>query len=499
MSQRFQLCVALLLGLLASSWTRAAGDRFDFEMLRHEAKMLAETPYSPAPAVPEWLRKLSYDDYRLIQFNAGRSLWRREGLPFQAQFFHAGGIFDRSVQISEVSRRRAELIEFDRSFFNYDKLEVGALPDTLGFAGFRLLYPLNQPNDELGAFLGASYFRFLCERAAYGISARGLALNAGGPGPEEFPQFTRFWLERPDPTAKTVTVYALLDSVSVTGAYRFVITPGADTVMTVRAVLYFRRGVDVVGLAPLTSMFWRGENSNERANDFRPEVHDSDGLLLNTGSGEWLWRPLTNPSAPRVTTFGDNSPRGFGLMQRDRNFENYQDLEARYHLRPSAWVEPVGRWGAGSVRLVELPTPNEFNDNMVAFWTPENLPPPGEAVELEYRLHWCLDQIRPPAGFAVATRHARALNHADVEQFVVDFDGAYLNKRSADPAIEPVLSVGPGATITYSALQKNIYNGTWRVSFTLKPDGSGQPVNLRCFLRKPPHVLTETWSYLWQP
>ncbi|HMD61550.1 MAG TPA: glucan biosynthesis protein, partial [Opitutaceae bacterium] len=191
---------------------------------------------------------------------------------------------------------------------------------------------------------------------------------------------------------------------------------------------------------------------------------------------------------------------GFGLIQRDRQFDDYQDLEAYYHIRPSAWVEPLGRWGRGSVRLVELHGPDETADNIIAFWVPESLPQAGEPIELSYRLHWFMDQIRPPAGFASATRLGRTKTHElQLERFVVDFDGAYLNKQGPDPLIEPVVTVGPGAAFAGSTLQKNPINGTWRVAFAFKPDGSDRPVELRCFLRKPPHVLTETWSYLWNP
>jgi glucans biosynthesis protein len=497
MNRARSLLLVLFIGF--ATMARAGGDMFDFETLRYRAKLLANAPYSPQAPVPEWLRHLSYDEHRLIQFDARNTVWRREALPFQLQFFHPGFVLNNTVQVSTLQHQRPSLIEFDRKFFNYDRLNVGPLPPTMGFAGLRILYPLNHPDDELGAFLGASYFRFLCERAFYGLSARGIAVNTATHGPEEFPLFTDFWVERPSPQSKTLTAYALLDGESVTGAYRFVITPGADTTVLVHAAVYFRRGVEVAGFAPLTSMFWHGENTALPAGEFRPEVHDSDGLQLFTGAGEWLWRPLSNPRTLRVAVFADENPRGFGLLQRDRDFEHYQDLEAHYHLRPSAWVEPVGRWGRGSVRLVELPTENEFNDNIVAFWTPEKLPGPGEALELEYRLHWCLDQIHPPAGYAAATRHGHSPNETGLERFVVDFDGTYLGNQKSDPAIEHVLTVGTGATLVHSSLQKNPYNGTWRVSFALKPDQSGKPVELRCFLRKPPHVLTETWSYVWQP
>jgi glucans biosynthesis protein len=499
MNRSLRLFVVLAsLGLLLAA-ARGSGEPFDFDTLRYRAKLLAEAPFAQPASVPDWLSKLSYDDLRRIRFNPARSLWRREDLPFQVQFFHPGYIFNHTVQVFELKQRHVEPVDFDPGFFDYDTLKVGPMPPTMGFAGLRLLYPLNHPGDELGAFLGASYFRFLPQKAYYGLSARGIAVNTGGQAPEEFPRFTQFWLERPSPKSRAITVYALLEGESVAGAYRFTIAPGAETVMQVRAALYFRHNAEVIGIAPLTSMYWYGENSMGTTHDFRPEVHDSDGLLLNTGAGEWLWRPLTNPPAPRVAVFADNNPRGFGLLQRDRNFENYQDLEAHYQLRPSAWVEPVGNWGNGAVRLFELPTVNEFNDNIVAFWVPDKLPPSGEPLELEYRLHWVMDQVHPPAGYVVATRHGRRTDEPDFERFVVDFDGPYLNNQPADPAIESIVTVGAGAKLAQSGVQKNTYNGTWRASFAIKPDGSGRPVELRCFLRKSPHVLTETWSYLWQP
>lgn len=495
----------VLLGLFAltigAASAGAADEHFDFETLRYRAKMLAAKPYvAPTSRVPEWLLKLSYDEHRRIRFDPAHSWWRRERLPFELQFFHPGFIINQTVQISELKGGEPSLIKFDPEMYVYDRIDRGEIPPTMGFAGFKILYPMNKPGDELGAFQGASYFRLLAQKTIYGLSARGLALNTAEPGGEEFPTFTEFWIERPESNGKRVVVYALLDSPSVAGAYRFAITPGADTVAQIKAALFFRKAVTTVGLAPLTSMFWHGENTNTQTDDFRPEVHDSDGLLLFTGAGEWLWRALTNAKAVRVAAFSDEKPRGFGLLQRDRNFENYQDLEAAYHSRPSAWVEPVGDWGPGSVRLVEIPTPDETNDNIVAFWVPAKLPAVGEPLVYEYRLHWFTDQIHPPAGYTVSTRHGRTKTHEpDLERFHVDFAGPYLNNQGADPAIESVVTVGEGAKLVHSSVQKNPFNGTWRAAFAIRPDGSGKPVELRCFLRKSPHVLTETWSYLWQP
>jgi glucans biosynthesis protein len=410
-------------------------------------------------------------------------------------------VHQKSVQVFELNGRTPSPIQFSREMFNYGRLKIGgSLPDNVGFAGFRVLGGLNQPADELVSFVGASYFRALCLKTVYGLSARGLAINTAEPEGEEFPVFEEFWIERPAAGAKQFVIYALMDSASVAGAYRFTIAPGADTVMQVKAAVYCRKNPKLLGLAPLTSMFWHGENSGTNHGDFRPEVHDSDGLMIFNGGSEWLWRPLSNPKATRVSAFSDENPRGFGLIQRDRKYESYQDLEAHYHLRPSAWVEPVGNWGRGSVRLAELSAADETNDNIVAFWVPERLPPAGQAIEFEYKLHWFSDQIRPPAGFAASTRSGQSQTHEpELRRFVIDFDGPYLRQQKPDPAIEPEVSVGAGATLAYQTVQKNPYNGTWRLGFGIKPDASGRPVELRCFLKKTPHVLTETWTYLWSP
>jgi glucans biosynthesis protein len=295
-------------------------------------------------------------------------------------------------------------------------------------------------------------------------------------------------------------VYALLDSPTVAGAYRFEIAPGDDTVITVRSAVFLRQTPRVLGVAPLTSMFWHGKNSDLETDDVRPEVHDSDGLMLHTGADQWIWHPLTNPKDLRVMSFLDDNPRGFGLVQRERRFDAYQDLEAVYHRRPSTWVEPVGEWGRGCVRLVELHAPDETGDNIVAFWVPEVVPEPGTPLELSYKLHWVLDQIHPPAGFVLATRQGHSHTfEPELQLFVIDFTGGGLEKEKPDSGIEPKVTVGPGAALVHLNLQKNPYNDTWRVMLALRPDGTGHPVELSCYLHRAAQVLTESWGYLWSP
>lgn len=487
---------------------RAAGSQamVDFEVLRYRAKMLAAHAYEQRPIrVPQSLLTpaFTYDQHREIRFRASEAWWRRDNLPFQLQFFHPGFVFNKTVQLAELRGKQALPIDFSAALFDYGRTRLPKdVPANMGYSGFRIHTQLNKAEyfDELAVFQGASYFRALCTRAVYGLSARGLAIDTAEPTGEEFPVFEEFWIQRPAKDAKDITVLALMDSPSVAGAFRFIIRPGPTTTLQVKSTLFLRKQVRILGLAPLTSMFWHGENSQDHHGDFRPEVHDSDGMFIAHGGGEWLWRPLANPRVLRTAAFADENPRGFGLLQRDRAFASYEDLEANYHLRPSAWVEPVGAWGKGAVRLVEIPTPDETNDNIVAFWQPENQPAPGEPLDYEYKLHWCMDQIRPPAGYAVSTRTGHSKTHeSDLQRFIVDFDGPYLHNQPSDPTIEAILSVGAGAKLVHKTIQKNPHNGTWRVAFALRPDGSATPVELRCFLRKAPHVLTETWSYRWNP
>jgi periplasmic glucans biosynthesis protein len=368
----------------------------------------------------------------------------------------------------------------------------------LGFAGFRAHYPLNNPayRDELVVFLGASYFRALGAGQLYGLSARGLAIDTVGGQGEEFPRFTEFWLVKPAAGAKTLTLFALLDSPRASGAYQFDVQPGKQTVMTVRARLFLRAQVATLGIAPLTSMFFFGENQPHRT-DFRPEVHDSDGLMIATGEGEWIWRPLLNPKQTLATSFSMRELRGFGLMQRDRAFASYEDPEASYELRPSVWVVPVGSWGAGRVELVQLSTADETNDNIVAYWVPEKLPPNGQALEFAYRLYWqAAEQQRPPGGWVMQTRvgHGYGEIGENEQQFMVDFGGPALTALPANAVVKAVVTVPANGQLIESNAYRIAATGAWRMAVRVKQTNPGLPTELRGFLQTGNDVLTETWS-----
>jgi glucans biosynthesis protein len=403
-------------------------------------------------------------------------------------------------------------VAFSPDQFDYGENDFGSrVPQRLGYAGFRIHSFIKSKTyqDEVAAFLGASYFRAVGRDQVYGLSARGLAIDTGLSSGEEFPWFCEYWLVEPRAVSAELTFYALLDSPSIAGAYRFVVAPGPETRVDVEVRLFPRAGVDKLGIAPLTSMFLRGERGVDWAeSDFRPEVHDSDGLLVAASGGEWLWRPLENRKKMSISSFELVNPRGFGLMQRDRDFDHYQDIEARPDLRPSAWVQPKGDWGAGRVELVELPTRDEVNDNVVAYWVPDAAVSAAWPLALSYSLYWYgNDRSRPPGGRAVATR-SDAGTHEGARRILVDFEGENLRRLPGEAVVEGLIAVGSAggaaeesessASLLEQQVIRNPVTGGWRLVFQVAPPDD-DPVELRAFLRHGDDVLTETWSYLLLP
>lgn len=488
----------LLLALVAP----AVALGFDFEDVAARAKALADKPYEkPDETLPKALQELSYDEYRNIRFKPERALWRGNKLPFELQFFHPGLYYKQTVKINLIGSDGVRPLRFDPEQFDYgnNKLDVSKLRD-IGYAGFRVHFPLNSKDykDELIVFQGASYFRALGKSQRYGLSARGLAVDTGAPSGEEFPAFTEFWIEWPRAEDRELRIYALLDSKSLSGAFVFQIKPGESSVIEVQSRLYPREKVTKLGIAPLTSMFLFGENQPARAEDYRPEVHDSDGLLLQT-DGEWLWRPLVNPRRLLISSFAARNPRGFGLMQRDRNFAHYEDLEARYEMRPSAWITPRGDWDAGSVELVQIPTPDETNDNIVAYWVPDAAPAPGRPLNLQYSLSWeaKTPATRAPLAQVAQTRRGHGWRNEDDGsiRFNIDFEGGVLPELGDEMPVAGVW-VGENGELIERQSYRNEVTGGWRVSLRIRREDADLPVEMRVMLRQGKEAISETWAYL---
>ncbi len=480
---------------------------FDFEDVASRARDLAAAPYKRPPPLPKELQGLDYDKYRDIRYKPDRFLWRGANLPFELAFFHQGLFFDQPVRIYEIAGQSVREIPFDPDTFDYggNKFDPSKLRGLgLGFAGFRAHYAVNTPKykDEVLVFLGASYFRALGKGQSFGASARGLAIDTAAPSGEEFPRFVEFWIERPAPSATSLVVYALLDSRRLAGAYRFVLRPGVDTVVDVKARLFMRESVGKLGLAPLTSMFFFGENQRPPYDDYRPEVHDSDGLSIQSGSGEWIWRPLVNPRRLLVTSFTVPSPRGFGLMQRDRGYLHYEDTEVRHELRPSVWIEPRGQWGPGRVELVQIPSPDETNDNIVAYWVPAEAPLLKAPYDFEYRMLWQKEvEARPPQAWVTQTRRGRGYMRKpdNSVSFVIDWEGPALKSLPAEAKVEAVVSTDANAEILELNSWRNELTGGQRMTVRLKRVDDAKPVELRGYLRNGASVISETWSYLLPP
>jgi glucans biosynthesis protein len=481
---------------------------FDRDTVTEVARRLSRSPFAPPKApLPKALSDLDYDHYRDIRARPSSTLWADKGTEFRLQLLPRGFVFADPVEVAMVAGGRCQRIAYKPDFFVTGDVMKTPLPtEDIGFSGFRALFPINRRAvfDEVAVFQGASYFRSLGETQVYGLSARGLANKTAEPEGEEFPAFRAFWIEEPASRAtETLVVHALLDSPSVAGAYRFEIHPGRGkahaTTMDIDAVLFPRVELGKVGLAPLTSMFMFSPNGRISTDDFRPEVHDSDGLLMFNGRGEHIWRPLQNPAQVEVSAFLDAKPVGFGLMQRDRNPADYQDFEAVYDRRPSLWIEPVGDWGEGAVVLTEIPSDAEIHDNIVAFWRPKAALPSGAEYRYAYRASW---GDGPPAELerarVVATRRGRAdvRGPTPVRRFVVDYLPAAKIARTPRKALPQAKVTTSAGAIKGVVVADNPVIGGYRLSFVFDPRPA-KVAELRAELSFEGGQSAETWVYRW--
>jgi glucans biosynthesis protein len=469
---------------------------FSFDGLKAAAAAAASRPYVPAPPSAA-LEAVDYDAIGQIRYRPAMTLWG--DLPGEAaiRFFHLGRYARRPVKVFAVAGGQAREVLYDENLFDIaDPALAHSLAGISGFAGFRAMNAEHQ-TDWL-AFQGASYFRSADPADQYGLSARGLAINTAVAQPESFPDFTRFWLERT--AGGRLTIYALLEGEAVSGAYRIANRRGpGGLVQDISCALFFRKPVERLGVAPLTSMFWYGENNQAQARDWRPEIHDSDGLAIATGAGERIWRPLLDPPRVVTNTYVDRNPRGFGLLQRDRSFDHYQDDGVFYERRPSAWVEPVGDWGSGSVELVEIPTGDETNDNIVAFWTPAAPVRAGEVLAYSYRLSWAGDEpALPSVARVVSTRtgpggHPGQPRSSHAKKLVVDFEGGGLAGLTRESGVEPMVSVQRGR-IDGAVAYPVVGTSHWRLMMDVTVS-DGDSADVRAYLRRGRDTLSETWSY----
>lgn len=470
---------------------------FSLDDVSAKAKELAGQKYeAPRSNLPNEFREMKFADYQKIRFRNEKAEWADQKTPFKLSFYHQGMHFDTPVKINEVTATDVKEIKYDPTRFDFGDVKFDPkATEQLGYAGFRVLYPINKDDkqDEIMTMLGASYFRVVGKDQVYGLSARGMAIDTALPSGEEFPRFTEFWIERPKPGDKHLVIFALLDSPRATGAYRLILRPGTDTIVDVKSQMFLRDKVSKLGVAPLTSMFLFGANQPSKVLNYRRELHDSSGLSIHAGNGEWIWRPLNNPKHLSVSNFSVENPRGFGLLQRGRNFSQYEDLDDNYDKRPSAWIEPEGDWGKGSVDLVEIPTADETNDNIVAFWSPAELPKPGEPLDVAYRLHWTLDDApfhSPDSAWVKQTlrstgdvKQSNLIRQSDGSvAYLVDFEGPSLKALKPDAAVRGQVSVGENGEVVENSVRYNPHTKGWRLTLRLKIKDAGKPTEMRAAL-----------------
>ncbi len=479
---------------------------FDPAQVIERARNLAKQPFeNPHRDLPEALANLSPESYAKIRFKSQRAFFSQANSGFALDLYHPGNMYDVPVAINLVRDGQVQAVPYSAGLFDFGETGLSGNDfSTQGYAGFRLRYPLGNVagSDELATFLGASYFRIQGRDQVAGQMARGLTVDLAGPSGEEIPVFREFWIVAPKEGERKITVFALLDSVRLTGAYRFDIRPGNNSKVDVSSTLFFRDRVEKIGLAPLNSMFLYGEQKRRRFEDYRGEVHSSDGLLINNGKGEWLWRPLDNPANLQISSFLDENPRGFGLLQRDRNFDHYQDLDTRFDQQPGYWVTPKGDWGKGHVELVEIPSPSESNDNIVAFWVPQNKPEAGSELTVEYQIAATQDgSDLHKLSQATDTRIMHIPSGGDDAQaatrFILNFAGEELEYYLSDLDNLQANISASNAEIRNIRLMKDPENGGVRVMFDLIGTGEAQSSNLRAFLQYDDRVLSETWTMPW--
>ena len=461
------------------------------------ARAFATRPFAaPANDLRDPFAGLTYEQYVGIRTKPGAAIWVGENKGFSLEPLHRGPIFTTPVDLFVIENQIPRRIAYDQGRFDYGSVKVTEkLPD-MGFSGFRILRAMDGAGEaEVAVFQGASFHRAAAPGQNLGVTARGLAIRTADTRGEEFPIFRSFWIERPALGDNALVIHALLDSQSVTGAYRFTLRPGEATIIDTELTLFPRVDIDHFGLAGLAAASLFTPLDRRRPDDVRTMVAETNGLQMLTGKEEWLWRPASNRVNLQVSAFVDANPKGFGFLQRNRDIGAYQDDDQRWEKRPSLWIEPLGEWGEGAVQLVEIPSESEINGNIVAYWRPKQPLVAGKEATFAYRQFWCWDPpTRSPLAIAIDARGGRS-PWSKMRRFVVVFSGDIVADPHRIANLKAVLTTSPGSATNIRTFC-NPQAKTCRVVFDVDPGGETF-CELRLVLHSGDDPISETWLYRW--
>jgi glucans biosynthesis protein len=466
-----------------------------------QARALAKKPFVPmAASLPDPFKTLSSDQYNSIRTLPAGRIWGNEQVGVAIEPLHRGFLFTNPVEINLVAQGVSQRLVYDVKFFDFSSISLPPkLPD-IGYSGFRVLVAQN-PSDandarftEVASFQGANFFRALTQGQVPGLVSRALAVRLADPKGEDVPIFRTMWIEKPSLVANALIVHAVIDSETVTGAFRFTIRPGEATIIDTEATLFARASVDNFGLGTMSATHLLGFMDHRKFDDFRPNVSEVCGLQIYTGAGEWVWRPVTNRDNLQISTFVDDKPRGFGLLIRDRSFEDYDDEDQHWEKRPSLWIEPLGEWGQGGVQLIEIPSESEANDNILCFWRPKQPLAAGSETSFAYRQFWCWDPPeRPSLARAMTSRSGRGAGKR--RRFFVDFEGEIFAKAETAGELKANVTAA-GGKIAFVRIFPSDDKKSLKVFFELDP-GNDLSSELRLVLEAQGKPVSETWLYRW--
>ena len=480
-----------------SSVTLAAPVDFKSGTPADIARDLAKQPFKPiASDLPDPFKTLSYEDYAAIKLKPDARIWNDGGVGFVVEPLHRGFQYGNPIQLNIVADGKAYRLVYETRLYEFGKLNPSPKIGDIGFSGFRVVRGRGgQGAAEVATFQGTNFYRALADGQVAGMMARALAIKVADAKGEEMPFFRQIWIEKPSAIADLLVVHAVIDSDSLTGAFRFTIRPGEATIVDVECTLFARKAVDNFGLATMSATHLLGYMDHKRFDDYRPNVNEVGGVQMLTGANEWVWRPVSNREELQISTFIDSKPRGFGCMIRDRNFENFLDEEQHWERRPSIWVEPFGDWSDGGVQLIEIPSQSDANDNILCFWRPNAPLLSGSETSFSYRQFWCWDPPEKPDLARAARSHAGAVGKRT--RFFVEFEGDILADDKRVSGMSPTLTASAGS-LTMLKTFPDHERKALRVLFELDPQGAGSS-ELRLVLEAQGNRISETWLYRWTP